>query len=99
MGMSSAPEPLQDAFELLGRRQALRVVWELSEGPLGFRELQRASAISSSVLSQRLRDLSDGNIVESKANLWRLTRQGTSLVDALGDLLPWSKRWARSRPK
>ena len=36
-------------------------MWELSEGPLGFRELQRASAISSSVLSQRLRDLSDGN--------------------------------------
>src|SRR4051812_19630243 len=97
--MSSAPETLQDAFELLGRRQALRVVWELSEGPLGFRELQRASAISSSVLSQRLRDLSDGNIVKPKATHGRPPRQGTGLVDALGELILWSRGWPRSRPK
>ena len=90
------PDSLSAAFELLGRRQALRVLWELGDGPLGFRELQRLSDTSSSVLSQRLRDLSDNGLVESKHAQWQLTRQGNSLITTLEGLPAWSKRWARS---
>ncbi len=45
-------------LDLLGRRWALRVVWELRDGPLVFRALQeRCAGMSSSVLNQRLREL------------------------------------------
>ena len=41
-------------LDLLGRRWVLRIVWELREGPLTFRELQlRCGSMSSSVLNQR----------------------------------------------
>jgi DNA-binding HxlR family transcriptional regulator len=90
------PDSLAAAFELLGRRQSLRVLWELGDGPLGFRELQRLSDTSSSVLSQRLRDLSDNGLVESKHGQWQLTRQGNNLVTTLDGLSPWAKRWART---
>ena len=43
------------ALDLLGRRWALRVLWELRGGPLGFRELQtRCDGMSSSVLRTRV---------------------------------------------
>src|SRR5512133_1347094 len=46
--------PLLVAFDLLGRRWALRVLWELREERLGFRALQsRCDDMSSSVLRDR----------------------------------------------
>src|SRR5436853_7531829 len=46
--------PLLVAFDLLGRRWALRVLWELREEHLGFRALQeRCGGMSSSVLRDR----------------------------------------------
>ena len=53
-------------LDLLGRRWALRVLWELrGEGGVPtFRELQAAcGGISSSVLSERLRELREAGIV------------------------------------
>ena len=53
------------ALDLLGRRWALRVLWELRDGPLGFRALQAAcDGMSSSVLRDRLRELSVAALVE-----------------------------------
>ena len=46
------------ALDLLGRRWALRVLWELRDGPLSFRELrERCDQMSTSVLNQRLAEL------------------------------------------
>ena len=54
-------------LDLLGRRWALRIVWELREDTLTFRELQaRCGGISSSVLNQRLRELRDAGIVAAQ---------------------------------
>ena len=45
-------------LDLLGRRWALRVLWELRDGPVPFRALQqRCDGMSSSVLNQRLAEL------------------------------------------
>jgi len=45
-------------LDLLGRRWTLRVIWELRDAPLLFRELQaRCEGMSSSVLNQRLQEL------------------------------------------
>ncbi|WP_372509512.1 winged helix-turn-helix transcriptional regulator [Streptomyces humicola] len=44
------------ALDLLGRRWTLRILWELSQAPAGFRELQRrCEGMSSSVLKHPTR--------------------------------------------
>ena len=84
-------------FDLLGRRWALRVLWELREGGLGFRELQRRSdGMSSSVLHQRLRDLQGAGLVDGEANeRWILTRHGEEMTECLSGLSAWANRWAK----
>src|ERR1700716_4526153 len=58
--------PLLVAFDLLGRRWALRVLWELREERLGFRELQqRCDGMSSSVLRDRLTELARAGLLET----------------------------------
>lgn len=85
-------------LDLLGRRWALRVLWELrgSAGVPTFRELQAAcGGISSSVLSERLRELRDAGIVaEGGRSGYRLTSEGRELMGALAPLDAWAGRWA-----
>jgi DNA-binding HxlR family transcriptional regulator len=85
-------------LDLLGRRWALRVLWELRHDEAStFRELQaRCGDVSSSVLNDRLRELRDAAIVTAEpAPGYRLTREGRELLDALGPISAWAKRWAR----
>jgi DNA-binding HxlR family transcriptional regulator len=84
-------------LDLLGRRWALRVLWELrTQDVPTFRELQaRCGHISSSVLNERLRELRDAGIVEeSRGAGYRLSGQGLDLLHALGPIEAWSRRWA-----
>jgi DNA-binding HxlR family transcriptional regulator len=85
-------------LDLLGRRWALRVLWELREGDVpSFRELQaRCGNISSSVLTQRLRELREADIVTSEATGgYKLTEEGLSLLEVLAPVDAWARRWAR----
>ncbi|MBV9952012.1 MAG: helix-turn-helix transcriptional regulator [Acidimicrobiia bacterium] len=86
------------AMDLLGRRWALRILWELRDGPVGARALRdRCDGMSSSVLYDRLGELSDARLVErDPAGDYRLTAQGASLGRAVEPLDAWSRRWARS---
>jgi DNA-binding HxlR family transcriptional regulator len=83
-------------LDLLGRRWALRVLYELRDGPLGFRELQeRCDSMSTSVLSQRLGELEEAGIVEpARDGGYTLTTEGTRLLGPLAELDRWSRRWA-----
>jgi DNA-binding HxlR family transcriptional regulator len=83
-------------LDLLGRRWTLRILWELRDEGLGFRVLQaRCDAMSASVLSLRLRELREAGILETDgAGVNRLTDDGAALLDALGPLDRWAKRWA-----
>jgi DNA-binding HxlR family transcriptional regulator len=85
-------------LDLLGRRWALRVLWELRDydAPT-FRELQaRCGDVSSSVLNDRLRELRDAGIVVAEpAAGYRLTTEGRELLDALAPISAWAKRWAK----
>jgi len=88
-------------LDLLGRRWALRVLWELRDNRVPtFRELQvRCGRISSSVLAQRLRELRDAGIVaEPNGSGYQLTAEGQSLLRALAPLDAWSRRWAERTP-
>jgi DNA-binding HxlR family transcriptional regulator len=83
-------------LDLLGRRWALRVIWELRGGPLLFRELQRrCEGMSSSVLNQRLAELRDAGVLESATGGYRLTSEGAGLLDAFVLLHDWAERWSR----
>jgi DNA-binding HxlR family transcriptional regulator len=87
------------ALDLLGRRWSLRVLWELRDGPVGARELlRRCDGMSSSVLYQRLRELTDAGLVERVGDgAYRLTDVGASLGAALAPLDRWAADWARAR--
>ena len=84
------------ALDLLGRRWALRVLWELRDGaPLTFRELrERCDSMSTSVLNQRLAELRDAGLVEAAEGGYVLTMRGNDLHTALAPLDGWAKRWA-----
>jgi DNA-binding HxlR family transcriptional regulator len=85
-------------LDLLGRRWALRILWELrDEHPVTFRELQsRCGDISSSVLNDRLRELRDAGIVTAQpAGGYQLSTDGRELLDALEPIDAWAKRWAK----
>jgi DNA-binding HxlR family transcriptional regulator len=86
---------VQVLIDLLGRRWTLRILWDLRNGPLRFGELQ-ADEISTSVLSERLRDLTEARIVErGEDGRYELTEQGTELGRRLMPLVDWAKEWRR----
>jgi DNA-binding HxlR family transcriptional regulator len=83
-------------LDLLGRRWALRILWELREETIGFRVLQeRCDSMSPSVLSQRLVELQEADIVrQSEQGMYALTPEGLHLLQALAPLNEWALRWA-----
>jgi len=92
--------PVMELLDLLGRRWALRVVWELrgDEG-LTFRELRgRCDDVSSSVLTERVRELSEAGVVGRDESGYVLTPRGRELFDLLMPLDAWARRWVRPRP-
>ena len=82
------------ALDLLGRRWSLRVLWELVDGPLGFRALQAAcDSMSSSVLRDRLRELLEAGLIGRDGDLYVLTPLGADLRRSLAPLSRWAQRW------
>lgn len=93
---SRTGRPIMAAFDLLGRRGTLRVLWELRAGePLTFRGLAAAAELPPATLNARLHELRSLGILES-ADGYRLTSLGLSLLAALAPLNAWSQRWARA---
>lgn len=87
--------PLLVAFDLLGRRWALRVLWELRDEHLGFRALQdRCEGMSSSVLRDRLTELVGAGLLETDdAGRYGLSPHGQALLEALKPLALWADDW------
>ncbi len=84
------------ALDLLGRRWALRIIWELRDGPLGFRPLQqRCDRMSSSVLRVRLGELESAGLVRRADETdYALTPIGRKLIAAIRPLTNWANAWA-----
>ena len=82
-------------LDLLGRRWTLRVLWELRDGPVKFRDLaQRADAMSQSVLSKRLNELKTACFVTCDEEGWRLSDDGSALLQLRAPLSRCATRWA-----
>jgi DNA-binding HxlR family transcriptional regulator len=86
------------AMDLLGRRWTLRVLWELRSGPVGARALLAAcEGLSSSVLYERLRELTDASLVtQGEGGEYHLTALGRELGESLQPLDAWARRWSRT---
>ena len=93
---SKTGRPVMAALDLLGRRWALRILWELQSEPLGARTLlSRCEGLSPSVLYDRLRELTEAGLIAAKVKTMRsppwaaaLRRRDSSprrLVEAVGE--------------
>jgi DNA-binding HxlR family transcriptional regulator len=94
----ASTRPVEDVLDLLGRRWALRLIWELRRSTLAFSELRRRTGISPSVLSSRLGDLANAGVVESDSGKrYRLTGRGRELARVLYELNRWAEQaWVSS---
>jgi DNA-binding HxlR family transcriptional regulator len=82
-------------LDLLGRRMALRILWELRDGRrLTFRALQEAADTNPSVLNVRLRELREAQIVAHGPEGYALTVHGKRLLEAFLPLHAWADDWA-----
>lgn len=95
---STSGRPLMAALDLLGRRWALRLLWELRDGPLGARALQaRSDQISASVMYDRLHELAEAGLIRrTPEGGYELTAIGRELYTAIEPLDAWSLRWAQA---
>lgn len=94
---STTGRPLMAALDLLGRRWALRILWELRGDPLGARALRaECDGMSSSVMYERLAELAAAGLVaKDDAGAYTLTELGAQISAALQPLDEWAVRWAQ----
>lgn len=98
IGSSRTGRPIIVLLELLGRRWALRILWELSQnGPSSFRLLQEyCGGISPTVLNARLFELREAGIVELREREgYVITSEGLTLCGIVAELDTWARGWAR----
>lgn len=89
----AAERAVDSVLDLLGRRWALRLVWELRRSNLSFSELRKRTGISPSVLSTRLRELVDSEVLErGGGQRYRLSGRGRELARILYELNRWAER-------
>lgn len=93
---SKSGDPVMAIFDLLGRRWAMGVVWNLSRGPATFRELQSyCETISPSILNNRLKELTEAKLVTRSLDGYILTDLGHKLFNLLKPFGPWTKEWRK----
>lgn len=98
--MRQGHDALLELFGVLGRRWAMRVLWELRGEPLSYRALlAQCSGMSSSVLTHRLRELSSEGLLVSTPNGYELTAVTRDLLPIMVDLDGWATAWLELRDR
>lgn len=91
---SKTGQPIMVLFDLLGRRWAMGIIWNLSAQNSTFRDLQaRCDGLSPTVLNTRLKELRAANLVEKAEYGYGLTTDGHKLFEMLEPLGDWSYNW------
>lgn len=94
---SRTGRPIMVLLDLLGRRWALRIVWELREGPRRFRELQDMIGASPTIINTRLAELREAKLVRlDDESGYLLTALGEELLRLFLPLHVWSEKWAKA---
>jgi DNA-binding HxlR family transcriptional regulator len=94
---SRTGRPVMALLDLLGRRWALRILWELRETPLTSRALRTAcDEASPTVLQARLTELREAGFVElGDGGGYGLTRLGRELGEMVMPLHRFAERWKK----
>jgi len=94
---SRTGRPVMALLDLLGRRWALRILWELREQTLTSRSLRAAcDEASPTVLQARLSELREAGFIELvPSGGYRLTAMGRELQDNLLPLHRFAERWSK----
>jgi len=93
---SKTGRPIMALLDLLGRRWALRVIWELRDGPLTSRALRDVcDDVSPTVLQARVTELRAAGLVEREVGKgYALTGLGRELLTSFLPLHDFAERWA-----
>ncbi len=96
---SSRGRPIMALLDLLGRRWTLRIIWEMRGDSVSYVDLRaRCDSMSTSVLSQRLTDLKEADIIiQNAAGNYSLSEEGQNLLEALSPLNDWANRWSERK--
>ncbi|TWB06389.1 winged helix-turn-helix transcriptional regulator [Bradyrhizobium stylosanthis] len=94
---SRTGRPVMVLLDLLGRRWALRILWELRDAPLTSRALRTAcDEASPTVLQARLTELREAGFVElGDGGGYGLTALGQELCETFMPLHRFAERWKR----
>jgi len=93
---SKSGQPIMVLFDLIGRRWAMGILWNLSDQDCTFRELQtRCASLSPTVLNTRLKELRAAGLVTKSKDGYALTETGRVLYGHLEPLGAWSENWAK----
>ena len=91
---SRTGQPIMVLFDLLSRRWAMGILWNLADGPRTFRDLQaRCGSASPTVLNTRLKELREVGLVEKATGGYALSKTGRELFDRLEPLGDWAMEW------
>jgi DNA-binding HxlR family transcriptional regulator len=93
---SRTGRPIMRLLDVLGRRWALRILWELRDERLTFRELRsRCDEVSPTSLNQRLKELRELKLIDHDDAGFGYTPWGRELGEQLLTLSEWASRWDR----
>ena len=94
---SRTGRPIMVLLDLLGRRWALRILWELRDEPLTSRALRTAcDDASPTVLQARLTELREAGFVElGEGGGYGLTPLGRKLCETVMPLHRFAEQWKR----
>ncbi len=90
-------KPVMAFLDLIGRRWALRILWEMHTGPVRFRDLQAACGASPTVINRRLAELRAWHLVWLTSDGYALTPSANELLALLLPLSAWCEQQAKRR--
>ena len=92
---SRTGRPIIVLLDLLGRRWALRILWELRNDPLTSRALRTAcDEASPTVLNERLKELREADFIELGDAGYALTALGRELSEKFMPLHHFAEKWS-----
>ena len=92
---------INQLFEKLECRYALRVLWALRDGhPQTFRLLQDSvGGITPNTLNTRIKELRERGLLEHGSDGYTVTLTGQDLLKRLSDVQAFANRWVAARAK
>lgn len=92
---------INQLFERLECRYAMRVLWALRDGhPQTFRLLQDSvGGITPNTLNTRIKELRECGLLEHGSDGYIVTHTGQDLLKRLSDVQAFANRWVTARAK